>query len=428
MLKASETIAPARRVEGSIRVPGDKSISHRAVFLGAMASGRQVITGLSPADDVAATVRCARALGAAVERLPDGRVVVSAGDPPADAVTVDAGNSGTTARLGAAVAAALGAACILDGDESLRRRPMRRVAEPLDRMGARVELSPEGTLPMRVAPAPLRGIRYVLPVASAQVKSAVLLAGLCAEGETTVIEPVPTRDHTERMLEAMGVRLARDGHATTVRGGIRPEGIAIDVPGDFSSAAFFLAAAALLPGSEVRVMQCGINPSRTGLLDALAAMGVPALIEPRGESAGEPTGDVIVRHGALRGARFTDPERVVAMIDELPLVAVLGTQAEGVTEVRGAAELRRKESDRIEAVCRNLRAMGARIDEFDDGFAVHGPTRLHGATVNSCGDHRLAMTLAVAALIADGPTTLEDATAVSVSYPGFFDDLRILVR
>lgn len=428
MLKASETVTRARRVEGSVRVPGDKSISHRAILLGAVAAGRQVVAGLSPADDVASTIRCVRALGAAVEALPDGRVVVSAGDPPGGPVALEAGNSGTTARLVAALAAGLGVSCTIDGDASLRRRPMRRVAEPLDRMGARVELSPDGTLPMRVAPAPLRGIRYVLPVASAQVKSAVILAGLFAQGETTVIEPVPTRDHTERMLEAMGLPLARDGHATTVRGGRRPEAIEVNVPGDFSSAAFFLAAAAMLPGSEVRVLGCGINPSRTGLLDAMAAMGVPALIEPRSENAGEPVGDVTVRHAAMRAGTFADPERIVAMIDELPLLAVLATQAEGTTEVRGAAELRRKESDRIAVICENLRAMGARIDEYDDGFAVHGPAPLRGATVVSHGDHRVAMAMAVAALVAEGPTTIEDASCVSVSYPGFFDDLRILVR
>ncbi len=418
----------ARSFGGTLRVPGDKSISHRALILGAIAQGRQVIEGLSPSRDVESTARCLRELGAVVDRLPDARTVVFDGNRPASAPVLDAGNSGTTARLLCAVAAGRGIACTIDGDDSLRRRPMRRVAGPLGNMGAHVVPTTDGTLPVTITPHPLTGCVHRPEVASAQVKSALLIAGLFASGSTTVVECAPTRDHTERMLAAMGVDVARDGRAVTVPGGSTPTGTSVSVPGDFSSAAAFLATAACLPGSTVRVLSVGTNPTRTAFLDVLAEMGCRIERESETTSCGEPSADIIATGGTLRGVTVDDPAVVASMIDEFPLLAVVATRAEGTTTVRSAAELRRKESDRIEAMADNLRMLGAHIDVYDDGFAVHGPCALKATTVSGRGDHRVVMAMAVAALMAAGDTIIEGASDVAVSYPAFFDDLRILLR
>ena len=423
------TIEPAARLRGVLKVPGDKSISHRALILGVIAKGRHVIDGLSPAEDVRRTTQALRDLGCFVETMPDGRTMILSHNIAKESV-VDAGNSGTTARLLAGLIAGLDATVRIDGDDSLRRRPMARIAEPLAAMGAAITTGPEGCLPITIRGGGLHGVRYELPVASAQVKSAILIAGLNATGETTVVEPAPSRDHTEIMMRAMGVDVRCEGNEITVPGGVGLLGAHISIPGDPSSAAFLAAAASCLPDSEVYMPITGVNPTRMGFMEILREMGADIIMENGHEMSGEPVADVIVKTPAdgLRGLTVDDPARVVACIDELPLLAVVATQAEGETVVRGAGELRVKESDRIAAIVSSVAAMGGDITELDDGFIVRGPTRLRGAKVSTCGDHRIAMAMAVAALLAEGPTTLDDASVVEISYPDFFTDLSTLLR
>jgi 3-phosphoshikimate 1-carboxyvinyltransferase len=420
-------VEPVSRLQGTLKVPGDKSISHRALILGAAARGRQTIEGLSDAADVASTAGALRAMGCFVEAMPDGRTMVMA-NALRDECDIDAGNSGTTARLLAGFAAARTARCRIDGDASLRARPMARVADPLTRMGARITLSAGGRLPATIEGGHLHGIRYELPVPSAQVKSALLIAGLFAEGETTVIEHIPTRDHTEIMLRAMGAPLAREGNRVSVQGGTHLEGTSVTVPGDFSSAAFFVVAAALVPGSRVHLPFTGVNPRRTALLRVLQEMGAKVMIDAVHPGMTEPAGDLVAEHSELQACTVDDPATIAGLIDEIPVLAVAATQAQGRTTIRGAAELRHKESDRIAALAEGLRAMGASVEEFDDGLAIDGPAALRGAPVRAFGDHRIAMALAVAALVADGPTEIDDAAAVAVSYPRFFHDLASLAR
>ncbi len=420
------TIRTVQRLHGVLKVPGDKSISHRALVLGVLAKGKHVIEGLSPVDDVQQTVQCMRRLGCFVETMPDGRVLVFSHHLEPE-VVLHAGNSGTTARLLAALSAGLGVTCTVDGDESLRKRPMDRVAEPLSAMGATITLSPGGTLPMSIRGGGLTGIRYALPVPSAQVKSALLMAGLLAAGETTVVERVPTRNHTEILLRAMGVNVKSEGGAVTVRGGSRVTGTRVAVPGDFSSAAYFLVAAVCLRDSEVYLPVTGVNPTRTGLVDTLREMGAEIAFENQEDPGGEPVADVYARSSSLKGVTVDDPARIAFAIDELPILAVAATQAGGTTRVRGAAALRVRETNRITAMTRNLTAMGADMQALADGFVVRGPTRLKGARVSSFGDHRIAMATAVAALLADGETVLDDYDVVDVSYPHFFVDLTALV-
>ena len=423
------TIEPAARLQGALKVPGDKSISHRALILGVIARGRHTIDGLSPAEDVRRTKQALRDLGCFVETMPDGGTMILSHHIAPES-SVDAGNSGTTARLLAGLVAGLDATVTIDGDESLRRRPMARVVEPLAEMGAAITTAAEGRLPVTIRGGGLRGIRYEMPVASAQVKSAILIAGLGATGETTVVEPAPSRDHTEIMLRAMGVDVRRQGNEITVPGGVTLHGAHISVPGDPSAAAFFAAAASCLPDSEVYMPTTGVNPTRWGFMEILGEMGADIIMENEHEMTGEPVADVVVKTpaGGLRAVVVEDAARVVTCIDELPLLAVVATQAEGETAVRGAGELRVKESDRIAAIVASLAAMGADITELEDGFTVRGPTPLRGAKVSAHGDHRIAMAMAVAALLAKGPTTLDDASVVEISYPGFFADLSTLLR
>lgn len=414
-------------MEGVLKVPGDKSISHRALILGAAARGRQTIDGIADSADVRTTMEALRAMGCFVESMPDGRTLVLT-----RAITpefeIDAGNSGTTARLLAGLAAARARRCHIDGDASLRKRPMARVAEPLARMGARVVLANGGTLPATIEGGALHGIRYEMTVPSAQVKSAVLIAGVFAEGETTVVDRVPTRDHTEIMLAAMGADIAREGNTVRVRGGVPLEGVHVTVPGDFSSAAYFLVATILIPGSRVHLPFTGVNPRRAGLLNVLERMGAAFSIDALHTGISEHAGDLATAHAPLHGVLVDEPAAIASIIDEIPVLAVAATQAEGRTEIRGAGELRHKESDRIDAIAHNLRALGASIETFDDGFAVEGPTRLRGAALSSFGDHRIAMSMAVAGLVADGHTEIDDASVVEISYPKFFADLRTLIR
>jgi 3-phosphoshikimate 1-carboxyvinyltransferase len=437
-------------MRGRVRVPGDKSVSHRAAILAALARGGSRISNFSTSADCASTLRCLERLGVGVRR--DGAAVEIEGvglrlaRAPADAL--DCGNSGTTMRLLAGVLAGQDFAATLTGDASLRARPMRRIIEPLELMGARV-VSTDGRAPLHVeGRSPLSMIEYALPVASAQVKSCVLLAGLNADGRTTVVETEgATRDHTERLLRWFGVEVEtadaradsvggdRKLHAPSVSlaGGQRLRGRDVGVPGDISSAAFFVVAAALLAGSELTVEGVGLNPTRAQVLGALSGLGADVKTENAFERCNEPVGEIVVRgSGALAprepGANALRGELIAGLIDELPILAVAGTQMEGGLEIRDAAELRVKEADRVRAVVENLRAMGARVEEYDDGLFVEGRARLRGARVRSFGDHRVAMAFAVAALVAEGETEIEGAECVAVSFPEFFDLLESVVE
>jgi 3-phosphoshikimate 1-carboxyvinyltransferase len=444
-------IAPAKRLRGEVaRLPGDKSVSHRAALLAALAEGATRVSNFSTSADCDSTLRCLAGLGVGVRREGETTVLVEgAGRGPGrwafrePAGPLDCGNSGTTMRLLAGVLAAQGFAATLTGDESLSRRPMRRVVGPLELMGARLTTE-EGHAPLGVeGRRPLRAVEYATPVASAQVKSCVLLAGLGAEGRTTVTEPELTRDHTERLLGWLGVPVAvtdaRAGgaggrHAVTVEGLTGFAARDMEVPGDISSAAFLFAAAALLPGSEVRVRGVGLNPTRAQILQTLRTLGADLSVEAEGERSNEPVGRVLARGGeglrpAADGANVVGGRAVAQLIDELPVLAVVGARVEGGLEIRDAAELRVKESDRIRAVVANLRAMGAEVEELPDGLRVAGPQRLRGARLSSFGDHRIAMAFAVAALAAEGETVIDGAEeCVGVSFPDFFPLLESLAE
>jgi 3-phosphoshikimate 1-carboxyvinyltransferase len=413
-------IEPARSLRGRFELPGDKSISHRAAILGAMAEGRTRIENYSEAADCASTLRCLAALGVSLVRDRASVTIeghgVSAWKAPAR--PLDAENSGSTLRMLAGALAGRPFRSVLSGDDSLRRRPVERVAIPLREMGATV-LSAEGRPPLTIEGARLRGIDYALPVASAQVKTAVLLAGLQAEGTTSVSEPSPSRDHTERMLPAFGVELRRERLRATVRGCSRLSGAELRVPGDASSAAFLVVAALLLPDSELRLDGVLLSPTRTAFLDVLRAMG--GSIETRLAAAQpEPIGSILARSSRLHGATV-DPALVPALIDEVPALAVAAACAEGTFTLTGARELRIKESDRIAALAEGLSALGARVRELPDGLVVDGGTPLKGARLRSHDDHRIAMALSIAALVASGASELQGASCVAVSFPGFFE-------
>lgn len=429
-----ERMSPASRIDGDVTVPGDKSISHRALILGSLAKGRSYIGNASPAADVLSTAACLRACGVWVRDFPPARYALDGGgvglslrNPDG---ALDCANSGTTMRLLAGVLAGADVDATLDGDTSLRRRPMLRVADPLRAMGATIDSSPEGTAPLRVrGKRVLEGLTWQSPVASAQVKSAILLAGLSAAGPTTVIEPLPTRDHTERMLRMCGIDVVANGLAVTVHPGqLEPFGIRI--PGDLSSAAFFLALAASRPGWRLKCPLVGLNPGRTGILAVLEAMGAEVGIQTRDPAGGvEPVGDVEVRGAALHGVVISDA-LTVRCIDELPVIAVLATQAEGDTVIRDAGELRTKESDRIALLETGLRLLGASCESTADSLTVHGPVRLRAAHLDAAGDHRFAMAWAIAAALVPpggGESVIDGAEAAAVSYPSFFSDLAPLV-
>ena len=408
-------------LRGAITVPGDKSISHRALLFGALATGETRITGLLDAEDVKATRGAVEALGATV-RAEGAELVVT---PPAalrePGDVIDCGNSGTSLRLLTGVLSGVPGLSVLTGDASLRRRPVRRVVEPLRRMGANLSARDGDRLPpVVVRGGPLRGTAHVLPVASAQVKSALLLAGLLAEGETSVTEPERSRDHTERMLSGMGVPVRVEGLTVSVSPS-RPRGGRVDVPGDISSAAFFLCGAAALSGSEVTVRGLGVNPTRTGLLDVLRAMGADVALAGEREVAGEPRADVTVRGRELRATEIAGA-LVPRLIDELPVVMVMATQARGRTVIRDAKELRVKESDRLAVMGEALSRAGARLELFEDGCAVEGPTPLRGLEVRTQLDHRIAMSMAIAQLFTRGEeVVLDDVACVATSFPSFFD-------
>ena len=411
-----------RALQGSVRVPGDKSVSHRALMLGALADGVSHIRGFLEGEDTRATAAVLQQLGVRIETPADGeRRVHGVGLHGLRSTTqrLDCGNAGTGMRLLAGLLAGQAFDSTLIGDESLSKRPMRRVTDPLALMGARID-SQEGLPPLHVhGKQPLHGIQYTLPVASAQVKSALLLAGLYAQGETEVIEPHPTRDYTERMLAAFGWPIDfRPGRAR-LSGGHSLRATDVDVPADFSSAAFFLVAASIVPGSELRLPSVGLNPRRIGLLHALRLMGADIGVENERESGGEPVGDLVVRHAPLHGIEL--PEALVPdMIDEFPVLFVAAAAAEGRTVVRGAAELRVKESDRLAAMATGLRALGVAVDEAPDGATIEGGS-LGGGTIDSHGDHRIAMSFAVAGLIAVDAVRINDCNNVATSFPGFLE-------
>jgi 3-phosphoshikimate 1-carboxyvinyltransferase len=415
-------IHSVNRLAGSVRFPGDKSISHRYAILTSIAEGPSEIHFFSSSADCHSTLSCLEKLGVRIDRKADvvtihGRGLEGLRAPAAD---LDAGNSGSTMRMLAGILAGQTFRSALVGDASLSRRPMKRVVDPLVRMGARVETAEGGLPPLRIEGCALKPIRYELPVASAQVKSAVLFAGLLAEGETEVIEPLVTRDHTEIALEQMGAEIARHQRTIAVRGKARLTGKKLYVPGDLSSAAYFLVAALLVPESNLVLQNVGLNPTRTAVLDVLASMGARAKILNVEMINGELLGDVHVESSRLAGGEIP-PETIPGLIDELPVLAVLGSQTEQGLSFHGAAELRVKESDRLSVVAENLRRMGAEVSEFSDGLSVAGRQKLRGAEIDSHGDHRIAMAFAVAGLVAQGSTVIRDSAAVDISFPNFFE-------
>lgn len=434
------TVRPAARLRGELRLPGDKSVSHRALMFATLAAGESRIAGAGDGADVRSTAAIMRALGASVERVAEapGRVDYRVVSPGADALEepadiLDCGNSGTSLRLVTGLVAGLPMTCILTGDDSLRRRPVARIIDPLRRMGAVLHGRRHDSLPPLtvVGHTPLQAIDYTTPVPSAQVKSAILLAGLRAEGRTTVRERVATRDHTERMLRARGVPVERmdddGGTAWTMQGGVTVRAIDERVPGDVSGAAFWLVAGAAHPDAELTLRDVGVNPTRRAILDLLHAMG--AEIEERpvdgrvDDGVGEPLADLVVRSSELQAIDL-GPSEVAAAIDEIPVLCLAAAVARGTTTIRGAGELRHKESDRIAGIAAGLAAMGATVEVDGDDLRISGGTDLRGAVTDSLDDHRLAMTFAVAGLLAHDDTTIERAGSAAISYPTFFDDLE----
>ena len=425
------TVTPARRLAGRLRVPGDKSIAHRYALFAALAEGRSELRNFAPGADCRSTLACLRQLGVDIVEGPDHAVSIVGrgfGQLRSPASALDAGNSGTTMRLMTGILAGHSFVSRLVGDESLSRRPMKRVIEPVERMGARVD-AVEGHAPLTVHGARLHAVAHTTRVPSAQVKSAILLAGLHAEGITRVTEPAATRDHTERALTVFGGSVGVDGLTVSVSGGQRLTGQQLVVPGDFSSAAFWFVAAASLPGSHVEVEDVGLNPTRTGLLAVLRRFGARVTVEPAEDVAGEPRGTVRVEYDRV-GSVDVSPDEVPGLIDELPAIAALGAHG-GVVSVSGAAELRVKESDRISALVAGFGALGIAADERPDGFLIGGdapaPRSTPGAVAEAMSDHRMAMAFAIAALGSDRPSTIGGADAVAISYPGFFETLERLV-
>ena len=421
-------VRPARNIAGQLTLPGDKSISHRYAMLAAIADGTTRLENFSTGADCASTLACLRALGVKWER--DGSRVTIQGCGPrlsAPRSPLDCGNSGSTMRMLSGILAGQEFTSELIGDESLSRRPMARVMTPLTAMGAKLEARDGGRPPLRITGGRLRPIDYKMPVPSAQVKSAVLFAGLFAEGETIVSEPVCTRDHGEQALAAFGAEVKRQGNEIRIEGGQKLRAIEADIPSDISSAAFFLCAAALFPGSQVVIGGLLLNPTRARLLDILISMGVGISVTQLEEQYGELRGTVQIQGGALNGATIAGAD-TAALIDEIPVLAAIAPYTSNGIEIRDARELRVKESDRIAALAANLRAMGAHLEEREDGLKIPGGQKLHGAEVDSFGDHRIAMAFAVAALRAEGETKISRADAAVISYPGFFDTLESLAQ
>ncbi len=416
-------VQPGGQLRGRIRAPGDKSISHRSVMLGSLAEGKTEVTGLLEGEDVLSTLGAFRAMGIQAEGPTHGRLVIHGAGlhglhPPSE--PLDMGNSGTAMRLMSGLLAGQSFNSVLIGDESLSKRPMKRVAEPLAKMGARIETAEGGRPPLRILGGrKLQGIDYQMPMASAQVKSCLLLAGLFAEGETRVTEPAPTRDHTERMLRGFGYEVKVSGRTASLRGGGRLKACRLDVPADISSATFFLVGASIAPGSDLVLEHVGINPTRTGVINILKLMGADLTLENERDVGGEPVADIRVRHARLKGIDIP-VDQVPLAIDEFPALFIAAACAHGETTLRGAEELRVKESDRIAVMARGLKALGIDAQETPDGIVIQGGT-LKGGTVDSEGDHRIAMSFAMASLRATGSITIRDCKNVDTSFPGFAD-------
>lgn len=413
---------------GEIRVPGDKSISHRAVMFGSISNGTTKVTNFLPGEDCLSTISCFRSLGVEINQVGSEVTIQGKGleGLRKSDKTLYVGNSGTTIRLLMGILSGLPFESRLEGDESIAKRPMTRVTVPLAEMGAKITGRNNGEFtPLTVNGQKLTGITYELPVASAQVKSAILLAGLQAEGVTTVIEPVKTRDHTERMIRQFGGSVEQQGDKVIVSGGQELTGTNIEVPGDISSAAFFLAAGAITPGSDILLKNVGLNPTRTGIIDVLREMGADLTIENYDQSSAEPAGDIRIKYSQLRGTTVAG-ELIPRLIDEIPVIALLASQAEGQTIIKDAAELKVKETNRIDTVVNQLTQLGAKIEATEDGMIIEGKTDLKGGTVSTYGDHRIGMMLSIAALISSEEVNLKDSDAVAVSYPGFFEDLYSL--
>jgi 3-phosphoshikimate 1-carboxyvinyltransferase len=422
-------LQPTRNgLKGSIEIPGDKSISHRSVMFGSIAQGVTRVTNFLPGDDCLSTISCFRKLGVVIEDNEDGLTIYGNGidglKEPNE--LLDVGNSGTTIRLLLGILAGRPFFSSLIGDQSIGKRPMTRVTEPLRTMGAKIDGRKNGEFtPLSIRGGHLNPIHYNMPVASAQVKSALILAGLQAEGETTIIEKAESRDHTERMIRKFGGEVEKDNRKITVKGGQKLIASDILVPGDISSAAFFLVAGAIIPDSEIHLKNVGLNPTRTGIIEIMTQTGAILEIHNNDENSFEPAGDITIKSSRLRGT-VVEGDVIPRLIDEIPIIALLATQAEGTTIIKDASELKVKETNRIDTVVQELTKLGASIDATDDGMIIHGGTTLKGGKVSSHGDHRIGMMLAIASLLCEDQVELEDPEAISVSYPNFFKHLNRL--
>ena len=432
-------LSKAKSLKGTISPPPDKSISHRALIFSSLSKGKSVLRNFLKAEDTTSTINAMRMLGIEIQEDSGGKrdkrgltgelVINGKGiyglNEPYD--VIDCGNSGTTIRMLTGVLSGNPFLSVLTGDESLRARPMGRVITPLKQMGAEILARGEDRYPpIVIRGRRLNAVRYAMPVASAQVKSAVLLAGLYGDGETEIIEPVKSRDHTERMLPSFGAEIKVDGLHIRIKGGTELKGTEVHVPGDFSSAAFFIIGALLIKDSDIIIRDVGINPTRTGIISAIKEMGADIEIHNVRDLSGEPVADIRCKNVAELKAIDITGEKIPALIDEFPVLCVAATQAAGTTTIRGAGELRIKESDRIRSMAVELRKMGAEIEEFDDGLSITGKKRLKGTAVESYGDHRIAMSMSIAALVADGTTVINGISSVNISFPGFFEMLRRL--
>ena len=432
-MSRSMRIKGSSHLKGELSIPGDKSISHRVAMFAAIAEGVSRVEGFSTSADCQATLDCISRLGIKIERESPGLLIHGAGLfgfwPAQSPVFLQAGNSGSTIRMLSGLLAGQRFDSEIDGDASLRRRPMARIVEPLARMGARIEAA-DGKPPLRITGQKLKGIDYASPIASAQVKSCVLLAALLAEGRTSFTEPAQSRNHTELMLKEFGARIQNSSaNSLSLEGGATLKAVDYKVPGDVSSASFFFAAAVAMKDSEILLRGVGLNPTRTAFLETLFRLGASVVRLKSSAPHGEPVGDLGAAAGELRaesGRLVLSGDVIANLLDEIPILAVLATRVEGTIEVRGAGELRVKESDRIRTIVDGIRSMGGHIEEFDDGFAINGPQRLKGSVIETAGDHRIAMAFAVAGLLAEGITEIIDANCASVSFPGFFEALASL--
>ena len=426
-MKFSKASAP---LKGTVTIPGDKSISHRSVMFGALADGTTKVTNFLRGADCLSTIACFRKLGIKIEETSDEILIHGKGihGLTAPDSMLDVGNSGTTTRLISGILAGQPFATELNGDESIQGRPMKRIIDPLTQMGADIEsIRGNGCAPLRIRQSQLHGIHYQSKVASAQVKSCILLAGLYADGTTSVTEPYLSRNHTEIMLKHFGAQITSEGTTATITPGSELHGQEIEVPGDISSAAYFIAAGLIVPGSEILIKNVGINPTRDGLLRVCKDMGADITLLNQNFGNGEPTADLLVRASALHGTTVGGAV-IPTLIDELPVVAALACFAEGTTVIRDAQELKVKESNRIDVMVKNLTAMGAHVTATDDGMIIEGGYPLHGAIIDSKLDHRIAMTFAITALASDGETEITGADCVKISYPGFYEDLAMLAN